>query len=325
MRRREFIAGLCGGPQAAPVRAQLAVRYRIGYLALARGEDATLMRPFVERLRERGLVQGENLTILYRSAEGRPEKLPELARELVESRPDVLVAGQGTLAALAAKEATKSIPVVFLIAADPVGAGLVASLARPGGNVTGMSGQVTELSGKRLQLVQEVMPGAKVVAVLLNPTNQPYSTLMLHELRLASAAAHVELKILEMWVPSQLSDLLKVASDARAAALIVTEDPVIFSIQRELVNLALRYQLPTLFPDRSFAQLGGLMSYGPERRSIFRRAAEQVEKLLKGAKPADLAVEQPTVFELVLNRKTADALGLTIPPSLLARADEVIE
>ena len=217
------------------------------------------------------------------------------------------------------------IPVVFLIAADPVGAGLVASLARPGGNVTGMSGQVTELSGKRLQLVQEVMPGAKVVAVLLNPTNQPYSTLMLHELRLASAAADVELKILEMWVPSQLSDLLKVASDARAAALIVTEDPVIFSIQRELVDLALRYQLPTLFPDRSFAQLGGLMSYGPERRSIFRRAAEQVEKLLKGAKPADLAVEQPTVFELVLNRKTADALGLTIPPSLLARADEVIE
>jgi putative tryptophan/tyrosine transport system substrate-binding protein len=282
------------------------------------------MRPFVERLRERGVVQGHNLTILYRSAEGRPERLAELASELVASKPDVIVAGQGTLTALAAKEATTTIPIVFTIVGDPVASGVVASLARPGGNVTGMSGQVTEIGGKRLQLVQEAVPGAKLVAVLLNPTT-PYSMLALHELRRASVTAGLDLKILAMTAASQLPALIKNASDDRAAALIVLEDPVTFSVQRELAELALQHGLPALFGDRSFTLAGGLISYGPDRRSIFRCAADQVEKVLNGAKPADLAVEQPTAFELILNLKTATALGLTIPANLLARADEVID
>jgi len=325
MRRREVIVFVCGGAVASiSVDAQMAGSYRIAYLALIRGEEGALMKPFVERLRERGLIEGENLTILYRSAEGRPERLAALASELVESKPDVLVAGQGTLTALAAKQATKTVPVVFTIVGDPVGSGLVTSLGRPGGNVTGMSGQVTEIGGKRLQLVREVIPGAKVVGVLLNPTT-PYSMLALQELRSASGSANIDLKVLAMTAASQLPGLLKGASDDQVTALIVLEDPVTFSVQRELVELALQHRLPALFGDRSFALAGGLMTYGPDRRNIFRRAAEHVEKILKGAKPGDLAVEQPTAFEFVLNRKTASALGIELSPMLLARADEVIE
>jgi putative tryptophan/tyrosine transport system substrate-binding protein len=325
VRRREVIAVVCGGAVACiGLDAQPAGSYRIAYLALIRGEEGALMRPFVERLRERGLIEGENLTILYRSAEGQPERLPALASELIESKPDVLVAGQGTLTALAAKEATKTIPVVFTIVGDPVGSGLVTSLGRPGGNVTGMSGQVTEIGGKRLQLVREVIPGAKVAGVLLNPTT-PNSMLALQELRPAAASANIELKVLAMTAASQLPALLKGASDHQVAALIVLEDPVTFNVQRELVELALQHRLPALFGDRSFALAGGLMSYGPDRRNIFRRAADYVEKILKGAKPAELAVEQPTAFEFVINRKTANVLGVELSPMLLARADEVIE
>ena len=326
MDRRRFLLTSLAGVLAAPVagEAQPAGKsYRISFLALTPGEDTTSMKALVERLRELSYVEGRNMTLEYRSAEGLPERLPQLAMELVRARPDVLIAGFGTLTAQAAKAATTTIPIVFTTVGDPVGAGVVTSLARPGGNATGLSG-LTEIGGKRLELLQELVPGNKVVAVLMNPAT-PFTRLALQEVKMAAEAERIRLEVLEARTPDQVSGRLEAAIKAGAHGLLVLEDPLMYDLRRQIADLAAKFRLPAVYTYRDYAQAGGLMSYGTDRRQIYRRAAEYVDKILKGAKPADLPVEQPTKFELVINLKTAKALGLTIPPSLMLRADQVIE
>jgi len=326
MNRRAFVTGL-GAVLAAPgaAGAQPAGRiYRIAFLALVPGEDTSLMKALLERLRELGYTDGRNMTFEYRSAEGRPERLPSLAVDLVRAKPDILIAGFGTLTAQALKASTTSIPIVFTNLGDPVGAGLVASLGHPGGNVTGLTDQATELQGKRLQLLETLIPGKPVIAVLMNPET-PFTALAVRDVRTAAEAAHIRLDVLEARTADEVSGKMLAASKAGTSGLLVLEDPLTFSIRRQIADLAAKLRLPAVYGYREFAESGGLMSYGTDRRQIYRRAAEYVDKILKGAKPADLAVEQPTKFELVINLKTAKALGLTIPPSLLARADQIIE
>jgi putative ABC transport system substrate-binding protein len=324
MKRREFI-GVLGGAAVWPLstRAQQLGRYRIGYLALSPGENNTHMIPFAERLRELGLIEGKNIEIIYRSAEGNPERLPHLARDLVELKPDVLVAGFGTLAAKAAKEATTTIPVVFLVVGDPLGAGIITNLARPGANVTGMSSQISDLGAKRLEVIREIIPGIKRLAVLMNPQT-PATALSLHELRSAALREQMELDVYKMTSVEEMSAHFEAAAKANEA-IIVLEDPLIFGLRRELAELALKYRLPALFAERSFVEAGGLVGFGPDRPAIFRHAAEYVERILKGAKPGNLPVQQPTDFELAINLRTARAMRLELPVALLARADEVIE
>jgi putative ABC transport system substrate-binding protein len=260
----------------------------------------------------------------YRSAEGHPERLPALAAELLEDKPDILVAGFGTLAAKAAKAATATVPVVFTTVGDPLGAGVVASLARPGGNVTGLTDQARDVQGKRLQLLLELIPGKRDVAVLLNP-DTPFSRLALEEAQAAADQAHVHLQVLEARTAEAIVDKIEQGAKAGAAGLLVLEDPLIYSIRGKIAELSARLRLSSIFVYKDSAEAGGLLAYGPDRRHIYRRAAEYVDKILKGAKPADLPVEQPTKFELIINLKTAKALGLEVPTTLLATADEVIE
>jgi len=247
-----------------------------------------------------------------------------LASELVQAKPDVLVAGFGTLAAKAAKEATTTIPVIFATVGDPVGAGIVASLSRPGENVTGLTDQARDVQGKRLQLLVEMMPGKNDIAVLLNP-DTPFSRLALEEAKRAAEYGHIRLNVLEARTADQIMERIEEAAKEPAAGLLILEDPLIYSIRGKIADLAMRTGLPTMCVYRDSAEAGGLMSYGPDRRQTYRRAAEYVDKILKGAKPADLPVEQPTKFEFIINRKTAKALGLDVPDRLLAIADEVIE
>jgi ABC-type uncharacterized transport system substrate-binding protein len=326
MKRRDFIT-LLGGAAAAWPSALFAQQggrsYRISFLALVPDENATLMRALLERLHELGYSEGTNMTFKYRSAEGHPERLAPLAMELVQDRPDVLVAGFGTLAAQAAKAATTIIPVVFTTVGDPLGAGIIASLARPGGNVTGLTDQARDVQGKRLQLLQELIPGKHDVAVLLNP-DTPFSRLALEEAKAAAEHGRVHLVVFEARTPEQVSERLADAAKS-AAGLLVMEDPVIYSVRAKIADLSARLRLPAIYVYKDSVEAGGLMSYGPDRRHIYRRAAEYVDKILKGTTPAELAVEQPTKFEFVINLKTAKALGLDVPPTLLAIADEVIE
>ncbi len=282
------------------------------------------MKALLEHLHELGYREGRNMTFEYRSAEGRPERLPQLATELVRARPDVLIAGFGALAAQAAKAATASIPIVFTTVGDPLGAGLVASLGRPGGNLTGLTDQAKDLGGKRLQLLREPTPGEQVIGVLMNP-DTPFTQLALSEAKTAAEAKHTRLEVLEARTAAQVPGRFEAAVKAGATGLLVFEDPLTYRICRQIAELAAKFRLPTISGFRDFAEAGGLMSYGTDRRQMSRRAAEYVDKILKGAKPADLPVEQPAKFELVINLKTAKALGLTIPPSLLQRADEVIQ
>jgi putative ABC transport system substrate-binding protein len=325
--RRRFLLTSLAGALAAPlaVEAQKAGRsYRIGFLALSPGEDtSSSTKALLNRLHELGYSEGKNLTFEYRSAEGRAEQLPQLATELVRVRPDVLIAGFGTLTAQAAKAATPTIPIVFTTVGDPVGAGLIASLGRPGGNVTGLSG-LTETGGKRLQLLQELTPGKQAVAVLMNP-DTPFTRLALKEVKTAADAAHARIEVLEARTPDQVSNGFEAAIKAGTGGLLVLEDPLMYSLRREIAALAAKFRLPAVYTYRDYAEAGGLMSYGTDRQQVYRRAAEYVDKILKGARPSDLPVEQPTKFELVINLKPARALGLTIPPSLLAQADQVIE
>ena len=324
-RRRFLLTSLAGafGASLAAEAQQAGKVYRISFLALTPGEDTSSMNVRVERLRELSYSEGRNMTFEYVSADGRPERLPQLAMELVRARPDVLIAGFGTLTAQAAKAATTTIPIVFTTVGDPVGAGVVASLARPGGNATGLSG-LTEIGGKRLELLLELIPGKQVVAVLMNP-DTPFTRLALKEVKTAAEAERIRLEVLEARTPDQVSGQFGAAVKAGAGGLLVLEDPLMYDLRRQISDIAAKFRLPVVYTYRDYAQAGGLMSYGTDRRQIYRRAAEYVDKILKGAKPADLPVEQPTKFELVINLKTANALGLTIPPSLLARADQVIE
>ena len=324
MKRREFIGLIVGTAGAWPLSAHAQSKtYRVGLLTLDTGEDSS---QFTGPLRDLGYVEGKNLNFEHRSAAGDPGRLAAMAEELVQAKPDVLVAGWGTLAPKALKTATATIPIVFATVGDPIGAGLVQTLARPGGNVTGLSGQSTELKGKQLQLLLTCVPGQSAVGVLLNP-DTPYSALALKELRVAADREGIRLELLEVRRPPEFTAARMDALVASGAtSLLVIEDPLTANLRAAVLDQASRLRLPTMSGGGvDYIRSGGLMSYGSSQRAMYRRAAEYVDKILKGTAPGELPVEQPTRFQLVINLKTAKALGLAIPPSLLAIADEVIE
>ena len=321
IRRPSLAVALALGLLAAPLAAeaqQAAKVARIGYLATNLAASPHLREAFRQGLRDLGYVEGRNVVIEYRDAEGKLERLPALAAELVALKVDVIVAA-GTPAALAAKQATRTLPIVFAAAADPVTSGLVTSLARPGGNVTGLSSLAPELVGKRLELLKQAVPGVSRVAVLWQPgaLGERTEKDMLKGAEVAARALGVRLQFVEARGPADFDRAFSDMTRARAGALTVLPSTMFFSERRRLVDLAAKNRLPAVYPLREFVDAGGLMSYGPNLADLFRRAATYVDKILKGAKPADLPVEQPTKFELVINLKTAKALGLTIPPSLL--------
>jgi putative ABC transport system substrate-binding protein len=327
MRRRELIALVCGAAVALPLvsHAQVSERlYRVAYLALTPGENTTRMKTFAQRLRELGYVEDKNIRIDYRSAEGRAELLSALAVELVSNRPDVLVAGFGTLTAQAAKAATRDIPIVFTSVGDPLGAHLVVNLARPDGNVTGLASQSTETAAKRLQILEKLLPSQSIIAVLMNP-GAPAPVLALKEVKAAAEKEGVRLEILEITAVSEVPGKIEDGIRAGAAGLLVIEDPLTLAARQQVSDLCAQYRLPAVHGDREFVQVGGLMSYGADRQQLLRRAAEFVDKLLKGAVPSAMPIEQPTKFELVINMKAAKLIGLDVPPSVIALADEVIE
>ncbi len=325
--RREFmctLAGLLTAPLAAD--AQQAVKVaRIGYLAGSLAAFPQLREAFIQGLRDLGYVEGRNLVIEYRSPEGKPERLPALAAELVALKVDVIVAA-GTPQPLAAKQATRTIPIVFAGASDPVASGLVTSLARPGGNVTGLSLLLPELVGKTLEQLKQAIPGVNRVAVLWQPgLGERTEKDLLKGAEAAGRALGVRLQFVEARGPADFDRAFSDMTKARSDALTVLGSNMFLIERRRLVALAAKNRLPAVYPLREWVDVGGLMAYGANLADLFRRAATYVDKILKGAKPADLPVEQPTKFELVINLKTAKALGLTIPPSLLQRADEVIQ
>ena len=323
MKRREFIT-LLGGAAAWPLaaRAQQAGKiHKVGYLSPSL---PSVYSPLLfDDLRELGWFEGKNVTFEYRFAENRLERLPELAAELVRLNVDVIVA-VGTLGPLAAKRATTTIPIVMLSAGDPLGTGLVDSLARPGGNVTGMSLMVPDLGGKRLELLKELLPRLSRVAVLWNAAN-PYPAIVFKETQAAGRKLGIEVHSLEVRGPDDLDGAFAAARLQHPDALISVEDPLTFTYRKRIADFAVAEQLPSLHGFSEEVKAGALISYGANQPDLIRRAASYVDKILKGAKPADLPVQQPTTFELVINLKTARALGLTVPPTLLARADEVIE
>jgi putative ABC transport system substrate-binding protein len=330
MRRRQFIR-LVGGVAAVPVLQPLTVRaqqagkpYRIAYLALLSGEDTSFAKPLLQRLEELGYRDGKNMIWDYRSADGRAERLQQLAAELVGGGPDVLITGFGTLAAKAAIAATRSIPIVFTSVGDPVGAGLVASLSQPGGNATGMSGQASDIAAKKLQLLEDLIPGKKLVAVLGNP-DTPYTALALQQVKAAAAAMGLPFAVFEARTVDRIPAAIDEAIRSGAASMMVLEDPVLLGAIQQTTELAAKGRLPAIYGPREYAQAGGLISYGTDQSQLCRRAAEYVDKILKGASPASLPVEQPTKFEFVINLRSAKALGLEIPPNLLSLADELIE
>ena len=325
MRRREFIAGL-GGAAAWPLvaRAQQVEKVpRIGYLSPG---SATRERdePFRQGLRELGYVVGKNIAIEYRSADGNFNRLPDLAAELVELNVDVIVA-VATQASLSARGATSTIPIVMAGVSDPVGSGLVASLARPGANVTGTSAMSADVVGKSLEMLKETVPNVSRVAVLWNPDNAIFQAQMLREAQVAAGKMRIELQTFGTRGPDEFDRTFAEVSKARVGALLVLPDPTFNLHRTRFVDFAEKSRLPAMFGTKEFSLAGGLMSYGPDYADVWRGAATYVDKILRGAKPADLPVEQPTKFQLVINLKAARALGINVPPSLLARADEVIE
>jgi putative tryptophan/tyrosine transport system substrate-binding protein len=299
---------------------------RIGYLATG-GNLPQPTEAFRRGLHDLGYVEGRNILTEYRSAEGKPERLPVLASELIALKVDVIVAAGGTSAALAAKQATKTIPIVFPAVGDPVTSGLIASLARPGGNLTGLALLSPELVGKCLEQIKEAVPWVSRVAVLWQPGSAPERAEkeMLSEADLAAGALGLKLYVVKARGPEDFPRAFAEMKRRQVDALTVLSSPVFASERRRIAELAVKNRLPTVFAFRAYADAGGLMSYGPSLADLFRRAATYVDKIIKGAKPADLPVEQPTTFELVVNLKTAKALGLTIPSSMLARANHVIE
>jgi len=320
---------LLGGlfnPLAAEAQ-QAAKVPRIGYLAPNLAANPHRLEAFLQGLRDLGYVEGRNLVMEYRSAEGKPERLPALAAELVALKVDVLVAPASTLAALAAKQATGTLPIVFIGAADPVTSGLVTSLARPGGNVTGLSLLFPELVVKCQEQLKQAVPGVTRVAVLWQPGafGERTEKDILKGAEAAARALGVRLQFVEARGPADIDRAFSDMTRARAGALTVLSTPMFASERRRLVGLAAKNRLPAVYPQREYVDAGGLMSYGPNFADMYRAAATYVDKILKGAKPGDLPVEQPTKLELVINLKTAKALGLAIPQSVLGRADELIQ
>jgi putative ABC transport system substrate-binding protein len=298
---------------------------RIGFLAVgSRQGRAFLIEGFRQGLREHGYVEGQNIVIEYRFSEDRNDRLPALAAELVAMKVRLILAS-GTPASFAAKEATSTIPIVMGgIAADPVETGLVATLARPGGNITGMSMMTSQLGGKRLELLQRTLPGLARVAVFWNPPNPAYGPI-LKELEAAAQTLRLKLQRLEVRVPGDFEGAFEAAVRQRAGALILPGDPLVANRPRMVADLALKYRLPAMMDIKEFVEAGGLMSLGLDLVESYRRAATYVDKILKGAKPAELPMEQPTKFDLFVNLKTARVLGLTIPQSVLLQATQVIQ
>jgi putative ABC transport system substrate-binding protein len=325
MKRRAFIA-LLGGAAAWPLtaRAQQAGKLpSIGFLgestSLAQSERTTA---FIQRLRELGWIEDRTVAIEYRWAEGRSERFAEIATEFVRLKVDVIVTSS-TPAVTAAKRATSVIPIVFAIAADPVGTGLVASLARPGGNVTGLSIQSTDLAAKRLALLREVVPSLRRLAIMTNLGNSA-SALETGEVQAAARALGLEANTVEIRRPEDIAPAFE-AIEGRADAVYVPTEPLVLTNRVRINTLALGARLPTIYSGREYVESAGLMSYGPNRPDLFRRAGDIADKILRGTKPGDIPVEQPTKFDLVINLTTAKALGLKIQESFLLRADEVIE
>ena len=328
LHRRAFVTVIAGGLLAPPLAAlaQPAGRVpRIGWLGGPTRESADpFVREFQRGLRDLGWVEGQNIVIEWRFGGGRAEPLPGLAAELVRLHVDLIVA-PSTPTIFAARNATKTIPIVMVAGGDPVGLGVVASLARPGGNTTGLTGTVgPEIAGKQLELLKEAVPKVSRMAVLWNPTT-PGNALALREAEIAARALRVELQLLEARRLDDLEGAFATMSAKRAGALLVLGDVMFTTHRIRLADLALKTHLPAIYGAREFVHEGGLMSYGANLSDNFRRAADYVDRILKGAKPGDLPIERSTKFDLVINLKTAKALGVTIPPSLLGRADQVIE
>jgi len=329
MNRRAFVIGL-GAVLAAPraAKAQQAAKVpRIGFLSLNAAPNLHLHEAFRQGLRNLGYVDGRNVVIEYRDAAGILERLPALAAELIALKVDVIVTGGATPPALAAKQATRTLPIVFSSDPDPVADGLVTSLTRPGGNITGLSNLNPALVGKCLEQLKHAVPGVTRVAVIRQPgvVGERTEKDMLKGAEVAARALGVRLQFVEAGGPGDFDRVFSDITTARGEAVTVLTSAMLFSERRRLVDLAAKNRLPVVYPQREFVDAGGLMSYGPDLADLFRRAATYVDKILKGAKPENLPIEQPTKFELVINLKTAKALGLTIPPSLLLRADQVIE
>jgi putative ABC transport system substrate-binding protein len=325
MRRREFITLLGGATVAWPraARAQQAAKLpTIGYLGTAGAAAwAPWTAAFVQRLHELDWIDGRAISIQYRWAEGSAERSAEMAAELVRLKVDVLVTGGN--AALAAKQASSAVPIVFALVDDPVGMGLVASLARPGGNVTGLSLQAADLAGKLLALLLEVVPGLRRLAIIAN-VEYPNAASEMREVQIAGRTLGIDAATFEIRRAEDIAPAFEALKD-RADALYVVGDALVITHRVRINTLALIARLPTIYVVREYVEAGGLMSYGPNFPDLFRRAADYVDKILRGAKPGELPVEQPTKFDLAINLTTAKALGLTVPESFLLLADEVIE
>ena len=326
MTRREFIGLVAGattwargarGQQTANVR-------RIGVLSPFAPTDTLLWhKALLQGLRDVGWVEGKNLAIEYRYAEGKKERLPELVTDLIQKKVDILVTTV-TQDTLTAQKATSNIPIVMVAVGDPVATGFVRSLARPGGNITGLSQMTPDLSGKRLELLKEIVPKISAVAILFNPDDQ-LAILDLKEARLSAQRLGIEAHLLEVRAAVDLEKVLRDAATLRVGGLVILPAPVLFENMKVIADFAIQNRLPSTFHLREFAAVGGLVAYGVDRSDLFRRAAAYVDKILKGASPAALPIEQPTKFELVINLGTAKTLGLTVPANLLSIADEVIE
>jgi len=316
-----LVLGLLAGPLPAEAQ-QAAKQYRIGYLAPDSGPSLS-SEAFRQGLRDLGWVEGRNIVIEYRWAGERRERLADLATELVQLKVDIIL-GSTTPGALAAKNATKTIPIVIPVSNDPVGSGLVESLARPGGNVTGFTHFAHEMTQKRLELLKEVAPGITRVATLLNPTH-PDSAAELSEVEVTARMLGMQLQVLKVRNPSELERAFAAVIRERADGLIMLSDRLFFKVRGRIAEFAAKHRVPTIHRAKEFTEVGGLMSYGPNTTDMYRRAAILVDKILKGAKPADLPVERPTKFDLVINLKTAKQLGITIPPEILYQATKVIK
>jgi putative ABC transport system substrate-binding protein len=326
MKRRQFIAGL-GVAAAWPVaaRAQQPALPVIGFLSSLASSDLNLVVPaFHEGLNGAGLIEGRNIAVEYRWAEGDYQRLPNLAADLVQRKVAVIAAISGTPAALAAKAATTTIPIVFAIGGDPVAPGLVPNLSRPGGNVTGVSFYGTALTTKRLDLARELIGKEHTIGILINPDNPP-SVAEGKAVQEAASAVGQPLQVLHASTQRQLDDAFARIAQQRIGAVLVSPDPFFLNERIKLVVLTARHALPTIFADREQTEAGGLMSYGASRRSTYRQAGSYAGRIVKGEKPAELPVMLPTKFDLVINLKTAKSLGIDIPATVLARADEVIE
>ena len=324
MDRRAFLGtlGLLAAPRAAGAQPGPTFQ-RIGVLTLSVAFSTPKFQAFQQGLRDLGYVEGQNIALELRFADGRPERLADMATDLVRMKVDVIVT-ESVLAAREARKATATIPIVTAIHGDPVGAGLAASFTRPGGNVTGLSLLAPELSGKRLALLKEIHPKATRVAVIWNVTN-PAASRYLAESRTTSRSLGVQIHSVEVRAPSDLDGAFETIAAARPNACMTLPDGMLLAHAKRIVAFVARTRIPAVFPDSEFATVGGLMAYGPSLAENFRRAATFVVKILRGAHPANLPIEQPSKFELVINLKTAKALGLTIPRSLVQRADQVIE